>query len=157
MFFDSVGKKAMLASAENVLSSFKQSSIEHNSPNSNSIAIDRDAVIMFVGWLHFSIAYMLSANKLKPNEIMSVLTKAALSVRSIAPNHELGDAYLQKSGEIVKSAMDLSNIKQQAKKIEEYDYFLWTDYYYEDVSPSLNIDRAVFIGCICREALAVMS
>lgn len=138
--FGSRGKKAMERNSAAVLGAFKET-VENDVGES----IDRDAVVMFIGWVHYSIAVMAQGSILKLNEIPAVLNAAALAVRAGAPNHGLGMSYIEAAQHQIFAAMREANGSA-----------MWPLIYYREVSGyDLRVSEGAFAGALVRETLAV--
>ena len=138
--FSSKGKKALENNAAPLLEAF------HNTVKDYTDEfIDTDAVIMFMGWLHYSISILMQSNLLKCSELTSVLQSGALAVRAAAPNHGLGINYIEIAQNRIFDAMRAANGSPE-----------WPFIYYRlSQENNLRVSEEAFAGALLRETLAV--
>lgn len=140
MMFASKGRKALEANCVAVLQGF-QVAVRDDTGELR----DRDAAIMLIGWLHYSIAVLVQSARLRVSEIPSVLKAGALAVRTAAQNHGLGSSFIEVAQARVFEAMRQANGDQS-----------WPFLYYELArSDGLTISEAAFAGALLREISAV--
>jgi hypothetical protein len=139
--FESRGLKALQKHSAAVLNGF-QNSVEDDVGE----ASDKDATIMFAGWLHYSIALLMQSGRMKQGELTAALTAGALAVRAHAPNHGLGDFYVEVAQNRIFAAMREANGSP-----------VWPFIYYEAAKDDLRVSEAVFAGALMRETNAVAS
>ena len=107
----------------------------------------RDAVLMFIGYVHFGIMYELNRGRINVDDIRTILAAAALCVRTYAPNHGLEVNYIDSTLAPAKAAVDASG----------FDPFLWTKEYYEAVQPLTTLDGASFMGLLSADSMKLVS
>ncbi|MFC5390656.1 hypothetical protein U0030_01045 [Brevundimonas bullata] len=137
--FGSRGRKAIEQNSVAVLEGF------HNTVEDDLGEIsDRDATIMFAGWLHYSIALLVQSGQLKVGEIPAALQAGALAVRSAAPDHGLGHSYIEVAQNRIFEAMREANGSP-----------IWPFLYHAAASEDLRVSEAAFAGALMRETEAV--
>lgn len=151
MFGGSRGKRALVSSADRVLSAFVKTAEASGTerlawscgqPYSPS---HRDAALMFVGWVEFSLIYLISNGLVRLEEVNEVKTKVALAVRRHAPQHLLGDSYLLDA---------MTNVREAVEEVGG-DYVTWTANYHSKVESLVHMNKGAFLGALLRESLAV--
>lgn len=138
--FASQGRKAIERNSVAVLESF-HNTVERDIGEFS----DRDAAIMFAGWLHYSIALLIQSRRLKQNEIPAALQSGALAVRSAAPDHGLGDTYIEVAqGRIFDSMREANGSR------------MWPLLYFARAKEDgLRVSEGAFAGALMRETEAV--
>lgn len=114
MFFRSKTAKWLIDSGHKGLNTFLNAAEEAGSEN-----VDRDAAIMFAGFIHFAIAFYMGNGKIKSDDIAPIITACALHIRHYAPNHSLGVSYLELTRDMVMRAAQ-STGQDPVKWISEY-------------------------------------
>lgn len=138
--FASHGRKAIERNSVSVLEGF-HNTVEREIGEFS----DRDAAIMFAGWLHYSVAILIQSGRLKVNEIPAALEAGALAVRSAAPEHGLGVAYIEVAQERIFEAMREANGSP-----------MWPLLYYARAkADGLRVSEGAFAGALMRETEAV--
>ena len=140
MFGKSLGRKAIEKAAGPVLSGFVDSAKQGNSINPA-----RDAVLMFVGWLHYAISYLLSARQMSASDIAPVTIAAALAVRLRAGDHGLGTGYLEAGMQRIKAALSSEGAWEGR----------WAFNYFDAVREEASISQETFGAALLAEALAL--
>lgn len=138
--FGSRGRKAMERNSASVLDGFKETI--RNDVGEN---IDLDATVMLMGWMHYSIAILMQRGLLKSNEITAVMKAAALAVRAKAPNHGLGDSYIEDAQHQMFGAM------READGSPTWPF----NYYSQTQHHGLRVSEGAFAGALMRETMAV--
>lgn len=105
---------------------------------------DRDATIMFAGWLHYSIALLVQSGRMKQSEIPAALQAGALAVREAAADHGLGNSYIEVAQNRIFAAMREANGSP-----------MWPFHYYADAQGDLRVSEGAFAGALMREPQAV--
>ncbi len=138
--FGSRGKKAMERNSAVVLESFRETV-----RNDVGEDIDRDAAVMLMGWMHYSIAILMQRGLLKAAEIPAVMNAAALAVRAKAPGHGLGGSYIEIAQHQIFAAMREANGSP-----------VWPMLYYAHTKDyDLRVSEGAFAGALMRETMAV--
>jgi hypothetical protein len=114
--------------------------------NAGSTNPDRDAAIMYSGFIHFAIAWYLSTGKIKEADIAPVITACALHIRNYAPNFQLGISYLE----------DTRNMVMEAIASVQQDPVAWTPHYYDAVRNLVSIDVGSFCGALSADIIYVL-
>lgn len=138
--FGSRGKKAMERNSADVLEGFRETV-----RNDVGEDIDRDAAVMLMGWMHYSIAILMQRGLMKAGEIPAVMAAAALAVRGKAADHELGVSYIEVAQRRIFNAMQEANGSP-----------LWPLLYYAQAKDDgLRVSEGAFAGALMRETEAV--
>lgn len=137
--FESRGLKAIKKCSAAVLNGFQNSVEDDVGENS-----DKDATIMFAGWLHYSIALLMQSKQMKQGELVAALTAGALAVRAHTPHHGLGDFYVEVAQQRIFNAMRDANGSPA-----------WPFIYYAAAKDDLRVSEGVFAGALMRETHAV--
>ena len=143
MMFASRGKKALLASAEPVLLGYKKAVTDRPEDGGG----DRDVALMFIGYTHYAITYLMTNRMMKANEIAPVIMHSALMVRKHAANHGLGNDYIENTMHMVKMAIETTNGSP----------VMWTEAYHRQLGDLVKVNEGTFMGCLAREAKAIAS
>ncbi|WP_312217591.1 hypothetical protein [Brevundimonas sp.] len=137
--FASQGKKAIERNSVAVLEGF-HNTVERDVGEFS----DRDATIMFAGWLHYSVARLVQSGRLKVNEIPATLQVGAMAIRSAAPEHGLGVSYMEVAQNRIFDAMRGANGSP-----------VWPFLYYAQAKDDLRVSEGAFTGALMRETSAV--
>lgn len=140
--FGSPMRKALIRSFDPMLTTFG-GSVEA----SVGKRADRDTVIMFMGWLHFSMGYLAQRRRLGAGDFMPLLDAAAAAVRRVAPDHGLPVSFIADTKAAVQTA--LGELRAGQHVLE------WLPTYYR--SQTVAVDEAIFMSAIGREVTAVMA
>lgn len=114
MFFRPKAARWLIDSGHKGLNLFLNAAEEAGSKN-----VDRDAAIMFAGFIHFAIAFYMANGKIKSDDIAPILAACALHIRHYAPNHSLGVSYLEDTRDMVMRAVQ-STDQDPVRWISEY-------------------------------------
>lgn len=138
--FGTRGKKALERNSANVLEGFIQTV-----RNDVGEDLDRDAAVMLMGWMHYSIAILMQRGLLQASEIPAVMNASAIAVRAKAPNHGLGTTYIEVAQGQMFAAMREANGSST-----------WPLLYYANAKDhGLRVSEGAFAGALLRETMAV--
>lgn len=107
---------------------------------------DRDAVILFCGFSHFFIGYNIGRKQLRENDIAPLLVHLALTVRAHAPDHHLGDSYIE----------DTMHTSNECMGRADAHFIKWIPLYYAAFQDRLEIGETDFTAFLSADVMAVV-
>ena len=108
--------------------------------------IDVHAVLLFFGFIHFAIAHFLSVGKIRLEDINPILVGCALCVRQQAPNHYLGNNYIE----------DTMALVRDARQSTGDDPYRWALAYAQSIRHKIEFDEFQSTGFLTADTHALM-
>ena len=141
MFFRSKDAQWLIDSGHKTLNAFLNTAEEAGSDH-----MDRDAAIMFAGFIHFSVGFYISRGRINSDDVGAILQACALHVRHYAPDAALSVSYLEDTRQWVEQAIETA----QRHPIQ------WIAHYYRLVRSHVSIDEGSFCGALTAHVAFAM-